>query len=101
MITDDQYAGLCMTVKSLQKDNEQLRSELGKCSNIYEITKDGFREMKAERDRLRDALVKLEDVARNRNTTRQELRDRIQAILANVKGVPRPQPARPVRQQRA
>jgi hypothetical protein len=41
------------------------------------------REVAKENIAMRDALVELEDVSRNRTTTRQMLRDRIQAILAN------------------
>lgn len=48
-------------VRGLRAEIDRLKSDLGKCSNIYEITKDGFREMKAERDIMFDALVRISE----------------------------------------
>jgi hypothetical protein len=37
MITDDQYAALCMTVKSLQKENETLHAAAGQLAALASI----------------------------------------------------------------
>lgn len=41
---------------ALRAENAALRSDLGKCSNVYEIAKDAYRDEKRRADKAEDAL---------------------------------------------